>query len=120
VLIAGRFPAEGDPLVAAALDTPGDVRVEAAARPERLDAGAARRLRVTYREDDGFAERALALAALAGRHPLRCLRYRRGLWEIAAAVRRIARERPDEVRPLGSGPTVVLASRIARLIDRRA
>src|ERR1019366_7286374 len=60
VLVAGRFPARGDPLAefARSLDR---ARVEAAARPESLERELARALEIDYREDEGAAGRALAL-----------------------------------------------------------
>ena len=75
VVVADRFPARGDPLVefARALD---GARVEAAARPERPDPELAGALQIDYREDDGIAERAVALVALFARHPLRCVARR--------------------------------------------
>jgi hypothetical protein len=115
VLVADRFPADGDPRVAHARSL-ADARVEAVARPEHLDTDAARALRITYREDDGFAARVAALAWLLVRHPLRCLRARRrlpSLLAIAPAVRRVAGSRPHTLVPLGSED----ASAIAQLSD---
>ena len=70
VLVVDRFPAQDDPLVEFARTLDG-VRIEAASRPSRLSPEAARALRVDYREDDGTAARAVAMARLALRHPLR-------------------------------------------------
>jgi GT2 family glycosyltransferase len=121
VLVADRFPARGDPLVEFAGTLDG-ARVEAAARPESLAAGPARSLAVAYREDDGVAARALALVAVALRHPARCAldraRRRRGeptLAAIAPAVRRLAREADARVHPLGGDDTRATAGRIAQL-----
>jgi hypothetical protein len=61
VLVADRFPAPGviaDP----------EVRIEAAARPERAEPPPPG-VTVTYREDDGLVERAAALLRLAFRAP---------------------------------------------------
>jgi colanic acid/amylovoran biosynthesis glycosyltransferase len=58
------------------------VRVEAVERPERPVLGGARGIRVDYIEEEGTLDRISAMAALALRHPLRCLRdlfERRGL-----------------------------------------
>ena len=124
VLVADRFPARGDPLVEFAQSL-GRARVEAAARPESLDAGVARELTVAYREDDGFAARLAAFGALALTHPLRCAidRLRRGpgepkLWAIAPAVRRLDHERDARVLALGGAETRATARRIAKLAGR--
>jgi GT2 family glycosyltransferase len=124
VLVADRFPARGDPLVEFAQSL-GGARVEAAARPESLDAGVARELTVAYREDDGFAARLAAFGALALTHPLRCAidRLRRGpgepkLWAIAPAVRRLDHERDARVLALGGAETRATARRIAKLAGR--
>jgi GT2 family glycosyltransferase len=124
VLVAERFPARGDPLVEFAQSL-GAARVEAAARPESLDAGITRELTVAYREDDGFAARLMALGRLALAHPLRCAldRLRRGpgepkLWAIAPAVRRLEHERDARVLALGGAETRATARRIAKLAGR--
>jgi GT2 family glycosyltransferase len=124
VLVADRFPSRGDPLVEFAQSLEG-ARVEAAARPESLDAGVARELTVAYREDDGFAARVVALGMLALTHPLRCAfdRLRRGpgeakLWAIAPAVRRLEGERDARVLALGGADTRATARRIAKLAGR--
>jgi Glycosyl transferase family group 2 len=124
VLVADRFPARGDPLVEFAQSL-GGARVEAAARPESLDAGVTRDLTVAYREDDGFAARLGALGSLALTHPLRCAldRLRRGpgepkLWAIAPAVRRLHHERDARVLALGGAETRATARRIAKLAGR--
>jgi GT2 family glycosyltransferase len=124
VLVADRFPARGDPLTEFAGTVEG-ARIEASARPESLEMGAARSLPVAYREDDGIAARGLALGWLVLRHPLRCgadrLR-RRGdqpsLAAVAPAVRRLRRDAQASVHPLGAG-TEETARRIARLAGRR-
>ncbi len=124
VVVADRFPARGDPLVefARALD---GARVEAAARPERPDPELAGALQIDYREDDGIAERAVALVALFARHPLRCvgdvLSRRDGeppLSALAPAVRRLKRDPRARVHVLGGSDTHVTARRIARLAGR--
>jgi GT2 family glycosyltransferase len=124
VLVADRFPARGDPLVEFAQSL-GGARIEAAARPELLDAGVTRELAVAYREDDGFAARLVALAGLALTHPLRCVldRLRRGpgepkLWAIAPAVRRLEHERDARLLALGGSETRATARRIAKLAGR--
>ncbi len=121
VLVAGRFPEPGDPAVMSASALAG-ARVDAAARPERIDRAATEALAIDYREDDGFAERVLALARLAGGHPLRCLRDRRGrsgapsLAALAPAALRLRRDSPAPARALGDQPAAVeTAARLAAL-----
>jgi GT2 family glycosyltransferase len=125
VLVADRFPAQGDPLVelAQALE---HVRVEALSRPDSLDLELARGLRVEYVEDDGAAVRLIATALLVVRHPLRCaldlLRRRSGqppLRELAPAVRRLERDRRARIHALGAGASIGAAERLARLSGRR-
>ena len=124
VLVADRFPALGDPLADFAL-TLAAARVEAAARPEAVATTAAVAIRIDYREDDGLATRALALAVLFARHPLRCARdlFGRGpgspgLAAIAPAVRRLAGDPGARVHPLGGTGAPALAARLARLAGR--
>jgi GT2 family glycosyltransferase len=68
VLVADQFPTP------AFTTAPTGVRVEAARRPDVIDLRSARGIPVDYREDDGIAARASALARLVARHPGRCLR----------------------------------------------
>jgi len=127
VLVADRFPIPGDPLVELARTLEGS-RVEAAARPEPIPAStaAAPGLRIAYREDDGVAERFLALLALVGRHPVRCLRDALrprdtecvSLPALAPAARRLARERGASVHPLGGARARSTAVRLAVLSGR--
>jgi GT2 family glycosyltransferase len=121
VLVAERFPALGDPRVAETLRLPV-ARVEAARRPDAVDRRAAAALAVDYREDDGIAARAAALAELAVRHPVRCARdaraRRRGepsLSALAPAALRLARSRPARVRALGGPGAQATARRLAAL-----
>jgi len=125
VLVAERFPVQGDPLVELARTLEG-ARVEAVSRPERgaLDTAG---IAVSYREDDGAAERARALVALVLRHPLRCVRdalrserhtRRAPLRAVAPAARRLERERGAQVHPLGGPPARILAARLALLTGR--
>jgi hypothetical protein len=125
VLVADRFPARGDPLVDLARTLADGVRVEAAGRPERLDAAVARGLAIDYREDDGAAARRIALLSLAARHPVRCARdrlRRRGeepsLSAIAPAARRLSRDPAARVLALGGEETRATAARLARLAGR--
>ncbi|MGP0051071.1 MAG: glycosyltransferase family 2 protein [Solirubrobacteraceae bacterium] len=126
VLVADRFPACDDPLAEFAASLAG-VRVEAARRPERIAAGAARDLPVDYREDDGAAARALAAAWLLVRHPLRCsldlARRRRlddpGLPALAPAVLRLRREPAARIQQLGGVQARRDAVRLAALAGRR-
>jgi hypothetical protein len=126
VIVADRFPARDDPLTDLARTLAPGARVEAAARPERLDLELARKLTVDYREDDGVATRAAALAALAVRRPVRCAldAGRRGpgapkLSAIAPAVRRLAADPGARVLPLGGEDAHATAARMARLAGRR-
>jgi GT2 family glycosyltransferase len=125
VLVAGRFPAQGDPLVELARSLER-ARVEAAARPESLQRGVARALAIDYREDDGCAGRALALARLVVRHPLRCIRDRArrhaggpSLAELAPVVRRLARDPDARVVAIGGQECDLVARRLAALAGRR-
>jgi hypothetical protein len=125
VLVADRFPARDDPLADFALSLSG-ARVEAGARPDAVDTLAARGLVVDYREDDGDAVRALALARLGARHPVRCARDvvgrlgragrdTPGLAAIAPAVIRLGRDPEARVHPLGGPAARAVAGRLARL-----
>ena len=97
VLVADRFPARGDPLVefARTLERrPGRGRARG---PTPLDVEVARALDVDYREDDGVAARAAALAA-ARRSAIRCAARCDAHRPAAAASRRCPRSRPRRVR----------------------
>lgn len=124
VLVADRFPIRQDPLTDFARTVQG-ARVEAAARPEAVDALTAREVRIDYREDEGLAARVLALAVLVLRHPLRCAldvaRRRRGppLAALAPAVLRLTRDRGARVHPLGGDDVRATARRLAALAGRR-
>jgi hypothetical protein len=124
VLVAERFPARGDPLVDLAQTLDG-ARVEAAARPEIVDVGSLRELDVVYREDDGGWARALSLALLLARHPLRCTTDLMGrssqdppLRELAPAAIRIRQFAGVRVQPLGGDPARRAARRLAALTGR--
>jgi hypothetical protein len=124
VLIADRFPGQGDPLVELA-DTLARVRVEAVGRPQALDAGAAARLAIDYLEDDGWGPRVAATLALALRHPLRCARdlARRPpeappLRFLAPAVARLEHDPDAHLHPLGGPSSRLFATRLARLTGR--
>jgi hypothetical protein len=125
VLIADRFPAQGDPLVELAR-TLEHVRVQALRRPDTPDLELARGLEVDYIEDDGALARALATAALCVRRPLRSAldasRRRPGepsLRELAPAVRRLEQDRRARIHMLGGSRSAELARRLARLAGRR-
>jgi len=121
VLVAERFPAPGDPMVAFAR-TVARARVEAAGRPDVVDRQALRALWVAYREDDGVAERAYALVRLLAREPVRgaldLLRRRAeqpALSALAPAALRLARESGAPVQPLGGEDADATAVRLAAL-----
>ncbi len=124
VLVADRFPARGDRLVELALAL-GSACVEAAARPQLVDLQAARRLAVVYREDEGAAARALALARLAARHPLRCALDvfsappgAPSLSALAPAALRLGLGSGARVQALGLGLPRLAAARLAALGGR--
>ena len=89
VVAIDTFPAIPETFVASEItalrDAGWEVRVEAAARPQRPLYGGARGLRVDYLEDEGLADRLRDLAWLVARHPLRCGRdlLTRGRWPAA-------------------------------------
>jgi hypothetical protein len=124
VLVAERFPAGPDSETADALRCP-HVRVEARARPRRIDRAAAS-LPIAYREDDGWLERRIALARLLATHPLRVARDRLtrppgapALSELAAVLARLERDPPTaRLRPLGGWGALALTRRLARLSGR--
>ncbi len=128
VLVAERFPTDGDPLVDFAR-TLEQARVEAVGRPDAVAAGLARRLEIDYREDDGVAARLFALLRLLVRHPLRCARDRRerrhgkpgqpSLSSLAPAVLRLHHEPQARVHPLGDGEVLSVARRLASLSGRQ-
>ncbi len=125
VLIADRFPSQGDPFVELAR-TLEHVRVEALRRPDSPDRELARGLEVDYVEDDGVLDRVLATALVVARHPLRAaldLSHRRAgdppLRTLAPAVRRLARDRDARVHALGGSGSAELAHRLARIAGRR-
>lgn len=126
-LAAGAAPAAG-PALALAPDPvillPAGARVEAARRPDRVDPAPAD-VHVAYREDDGLAARALALARLVLSHPGRCARDLFGellegppgpsLAALAPAVLRLAGDGAIRVQALGSGEAEATARRLAAL-----
>jgi hypothetical protein len=128
VLVADRFPARDDPLADFAL-TLAAARVEATARPAAPAWQAGQGLTIDYREDDGAADRALALTALLVRHPFRCVRDLAsrvgrggedpGLAAISPAVRRLQRDDGARVHPLGGSAARAVALRMGRLAGRR-
>jgi len=125
VLVVDRFPARNDPLAEFATTLRG-ARVEAAARPDVVDADALRSLAIDYREDDGAARRAFALVRLIVRHPLRCasdLARRRPaeptLAALAPATLRLGHDRDARVHALGGDHAQASAARLAALAGRR-
>jgi hypothetical protein len=124
VLVADRFPARGDPLVDFAR-TVDNARVEAGARPQSPWLEVVRELEISYSEDDGVASRALALAWLLLRHPIRALqdtRHRRAgertLRSLAPAALRVERSHADRIHPLGGTEVQTVARRLAALTGR--
>ncbi|MBV9683308.1 MAG: glycosyltransferase [Solirubrobacterales bacterium] len=124
VVVADRFPVRGDPLVEF-VRALGSVRVEAAARPDRLDADVAREVATDYREDDGIAARTGALVALVARHPLRSAgdMMARRRWEpklsaLAPSALRLERDGRARVHALGGEDVRTTARRLARLAGR--
>jgi Glycosyl transferase family group 2 len=124
VLVADRFPARGDPLADFAR-TLERARVEAVARPESVDVDVARALAVHYREDEGAAARAGALARLAARHPVRCaadLIHRQPgeprLGVLAPAAVRLQRDTGARVHALGGEAAQAAARRLGALAGR--
>jgi GT2 family glycosyltransferase len=124
VLVADRFPAPDDPLADYALTLTG-ARVEAKSRPEVVDRPVARQLTIDYREDEGVVARAIGLARLLSRHPIRCaadLRHRSpgssGLAAIAPAVIRLRRDGDARVHVLGGAVARAEATRMAALAGR--
>jgi GT2 family glycosyltransferase len=124
VLIADRFPVEGDPFVDFALTLSG-ARVEASGRPEAPWLDAARELAIAYREDDGTAARAIAMARLAARHPVRVAldvakrpRDAPSLAALAPAALRLEREPGARLHSLGGDGSQRIARRLAALTGR--
>jgi len=121
VLVADRFPVPGDPPVA--LD---GARVEAAARPDWASVEVSHRIGIDYREDDGAAGRAMALAHIAIRHPLRCLVDLLGrrpgeppLAALAPAAVRFSRDRDARVQAIGGDSAQSVARRLIALVGSR-
>jgi hypothetical protein len=124
VLVADRFPSQGDVLVDFARSLQG-VRVEAAARPESVDPGVVSELSVEYREDDGAAARAVAFVRLLVRHPLRSARDvairgrgEESLAALAPVVLRLRRDPHARVQALGGDGARRAAQRVAALAGR--
>jgi hypothetical protein len=122
VFVADRFPTPGDPLVE--LPSSLGARVEASGRPQVVPPDA-HTLRIDYREDDGLAERLIALIRVCVTHPLRCLRDERArragavsLMALAPAVTRLQREPEARVQPLGGGGAPEVARRLQALTGR--
>ncbi|MBV9917699.1 MAG: glycosyltransferase [Solirubrobacterales bacterium] len=122
ILIAGRFPARGDPLAEFAR-TLDHARVEALARPAVVAAEIARELTIDYREDDGAAARCGALIRLTTRHPIRVLRAalrpRSGLLALAPAAFRLERDPGARLHPIGGEEPGLIARRLAALTGRK-
>lgn len=121
VLVADRLGAADE----SGTDDPAcaRARIEAAGRADPLAAAA---IPIAYQEDDGVAERALALTRLLAGHPVRCaldLVTRSGdalgLAALAPAVVRLGHDDPGvRLRPLPDAGSRALAGRLARLSGR--
>ena len=113
--------------VAALRDLGWEVRVESAARPDRIEQGIRRRDSVRYLEDDTPLRGALALGRLAARHPVRCFndfrdrrRWARAedawpLRALAPAALRLQRDGPAHVHVHFLAGAALSAMRICRI-----
>jgi hypothetical protein len=115
-VVAGAFPAAGDPdgALAATRGLGGGVVVEALQRPVRLDRPATRRLAIAYAEDDGVARRWAAAGWLLVRSPLRTLAFAgangpRRLLALAGPARRIRESGAGKLVPVGDADAQPLA-----------
>jgi hypothetical protein len=124
VLVADRFPGQGDPLVELARAV-GAARIEAVGRPDLPDRSALGVLDLSYLEDDGAAARMAAGLALALRHPVVVARDllsassgQPSTWALAPAVLRLGRDPGARVHPLGGPSALSTARRLARLAGR--
>lgn len=131
-LFTDAFPARSETFVyneAFALAELGwAVRVEASARPARVERAAARRLSPTYLEDDSIPQKARDLAWLVARHPIGCARdlvesrrWRREeparrLSSLAPAARRLARHGDVHVHVHFAAGAALHALRLNRLL----
>ncbi|HLY84360.1 MAG TPA: hypothetical protein VKQ71_15340, partial [Acidimicrobiales bacterium] len=93
--------------------------------PERVALLPDGALEVDYLEDDGIAERLMALVRLLARHPVRCavdfVRRRAGeppLSELAAGVERLERDGSARILTLGPPRRHSPVARMARLAGR--
>ena len=89
VAVAGVFPDRQRPEVVTAAGGLAPLRVEATARPVRVDRAAARALPVAYAEDDGVVRRLAAIASIAVRRPVPAWHHRRRLYAEATTARRV-------------------------------
>ncbi len=131
-MFTDAFPARSETFVhneAFALAELGwSVRVEASARPARVERAVARRLRPTYLEDDPIPQKARDLAWLLARHPIGCARdlaesrrWRREeparrLSSLAPAARRLARHHDAHVHVHFAAGAALHALRLNRLL----
>ena len=123
-LVVGAFPAVDDPEAVAAARALAGARVEAAARPVRVDRDAARDLPIAWAEDDGLLVRIGSVLWLARRHPRNVARAllarRRGeprLLEVGARARRLAESDVREIRAVGDAVAEREARAVGRLVD---
>ena len=131
-MFTDAFPARSETFVyneAFALAELGwSVRVEASARAARVERSPARRLRLTYLEDDPIPQKARDLAWLWSRHPIGCARdlaesrrWRREeparrLSSLAPAARRLARHGDVHVHVHFAAGAALHALRLGRLL----
>jgi glycosyltransferase involved in cell wall biosynthesis len=131
VVFTDAYPARSETFVyreVEALSKLGwSVRVEASARPGRIERGAARATRVDWLEDDPPLRALADLLRLAARHPLRCLadlRDRRRwareerpwpLRSLASAARRLAAGGERHVHVHFAAGAALHAMRLARI-----
>lgn len=119
-VVAGAFPGIGDDAV-----LPPGAHVEALSRPVRVDREAARRLGVSYMEDDGGLDRAIGLSWLlvrGGRGVRSAMRRDfRAVLEVAPAVRRMHQAGVRSAQPLSQDstePDVALLNELLRALPR--
>lgn len=131
-VLTDAFPARSETFVHNEAFALGDlgwsVRVEASARPARVERSVARRLSVSYLEDDPIPQKARDLAWLVSRHPIGCVRdvAQRRRWRreeparrlsaLASPARRLAREGDAHMHVHFAAGAALHALRLNRLL----